>query len=512
MKITLLPVLLMSLVALVAAPALAEAPDDYLATVAVAGRTDVERLANLGVDIAEVGDGVVTIVTRPADQAQLEAAGFAVTPTRESAASLRARFAPDGKAAADAGLYHTYAEACAEMRDLAQAHPKLAKVEILGKSFEGREILALRISGAPAGKKVPKVLVAGMHHAREWMTVEVPLALAQELLGKYGKDERITRLVNERAVHIVPIVNPDGHIWSQTQYSYWRKNRNDNNGNKAKGVDPNRNYGYQWGTVGASTSPSSDTYHGTGPFSEPCTQAIKRLAEREKFVADVTIHSYGQLILYPWSYAYNQNNPDRDLFLKLGAEMAKHNGCTVKESCDLYPAMGDTSDFMYGQTASLSFTYEICRQFIPAESEIARFCADNTKALLALIEAAGAVHARAHPDYATALRFRAHQLAHLAGVAEKLGATEAAGPKALLSALDETRSAMLAETRPAADAAGDRLAELSAIARGFDPPARAALRPVLQELKNAYLQEASSARGAKGAAERARTLDELLAL
>ena len=103
---------------------------------------------------------------------------------------------------------------------------------------------------------------------------------------------------------VAPMVNPDGHEHTRTQDRLWRKNRR-RNPDGSIGVDPNRNYGYMWGTLNVNTSshvPVDETYVGPRAFSEPETRAVRNLVARELFGGVLTYHSYSQLILYPWGY------------------------------------------------------------------------------------------------------------------------------------------------------------------------------------------------------------------
>lgn len=285
--------------------------------------------------------------------------------------------------------YYTYDRMVSTMRGWAEKYSSIARLESIGKTCEGRDIWAMKVSDNPAlDEKEPAVLVMGAHHAREWISVEVPMAALQKYLENYGKDEALTRLVNEREVWFVPMVNADGVTFSQNKSKYWRKNRRDN-GNNVFGVDLNRNYGYKWGNVGASDSPSSDTYHGKGPFSEPESQAIKALYEREHFQAAVSFHSYSELILYPFGYGYNIPCPDEPTLKKLAAEMAVFNKYTPENSADLYPAMGDTDDWGYGDQKALAFTFELAKTFIPSPAEIAGINNANVPAVMHLIDKAG---------------------------------------------------------------------------------------------------------------------------
>jgi carboxypeptidase T len=481
---------------------------EQIVTVPVRNHADVVRISNMGMDIAEVNDDIVTLVVRDEEVQQLATAGYKINRTIGSSDDLRKRFA--NKTAADAGAYHTWEESRDKLLAWAKKYPKIAKIQVIGKTFENRDVHALKISAAPAGKKVPKFLVMGLHHSREWITVEVVIDFGRILLEGFDKDANITSLLKDREVWLVPVVNPDGLNWSQTQYSYWRKNRNDNNGHSSKGVDPNRNYGYQWGNVGASDSPSSNTYHGTGPFSEPCTQNIKRLAEKEKFAADISYHSSGQLILYPWSYTGNHTCPDDALFSRLAKEMAALNNYRPQQSADLYPSMGDTDDWMYGAMGSLSFTFELARQFIPAESLIPSICEKNNKAMLHLLKVIGTERAAHHPDYASTLHFQTARLAFFEGQARELRAKgqEESELSGLVDQITATRSRILAELTDSADADGSNFRELITLLSARSVEEREIYLPLLQEIRSLLLQKESM--GTKFSCRRLEMINRLL--
>ena len=243
----------------------------------------------------------------------------------------------------------------------------------------------------------PACLIMGLHHAREWISAEVPVSLIEELTSKYNKDETITKLVNERDIWIIPVVNPDGYIYSQEGKTMWRKNRR-NNLNNSFGVDLNRNYGYQWGNVGASSKSFSDVYHGTKPYSESCTVAIRDLAKREKFRTSVSFHSYGNEILYPFGYSRTELAKDDKLLSTMARKMEEITGYKSKKSSDLYPAMGDCDDFLYGSLGVLAFTIELGSRFVPDEKEVDKICLKNVAACLYLIQSAGEFKAYNHPD------------------------------------------------------------------------------------------------------------------
>ncbi len=352
-------------------------------------RDQIVEMANAGYDIARVGPDFLEVVLDTQRLKSLKQIGIEHTVlVPDLNAMVRRRLSAQKDAAQP---YYTYDTMTATLKKWVAAYPNICRMESIGKSCENRDIWALKISDNPEkNEKEPAALIMGLHHSREWISVEVPMATAKTLLEGYGTDERLTRLVNEREIWFVPVVNPDGLIYSQTSQQFWRKNRR-KNANGSFGVDPNRNYGYKWGSVGSSDSPSADTYHGTGPFSEPETCAIRDFARREMFSADITFHSYSELILYPFSWGYPDEapNPHQELFATFAKEMAAFNRYRPQVSSDLYPSMGDTDDFMYGELKSLSFTYELARQFIPPQTEIPKINAANVPGVLHLIEKAG---------------------------------------------------------------------------------------------------------------------------
>jgi murein tripeptide amidase MpaA len=297
------------------------------------------------------------------------------------------------------GDFHSYWETEQELMALEQSHPERAALHILGQSLEGRNIYALKISDqAASDEPEAEILFLGCHHAREWISVEVPLLLARHLLEQYTADENVKALVDNAEIWIVPIVNPDGLEYSIHVYRYWRKNRR-LNADGSYGVDPNRNYGYQWGLddEGSSPDPSSAVYRGTGPFSEPETQIVRDLVEQREFRALISYHNYTQIIIYPWGYT-DEPAPDSDLLGALAQNMAIRmepvNGrwYIPGPASGLYHTNGDTTDWAYGTHGIPSFTIELPPPsqaqggFFNAEEDIQPIFAENLPAALYLID------------------------------------------------------------------------------------------------------------------------------
>ncbi len=292
--------------------------------------------------------------------------------------------------------FHTFKEIETELKQLADAHSGIAQVFSIGKSVEGRDIWALRISDGSDTK--PGIAYLGTHHAREHVSTEIPFMFAKELLDRSINDNEIKDLLKNTEIFIIPLVNPDGATFDITnkRYKYWRKNRKANNGGSF-GVDLNRNYGYGWGTGGSSSNPRSDIYMGKAPFSEPETQSVKDFFLAHKNITTaLTFHTYSELILYPWG---GKDDPvpgkDGEIFRKMANDMARMNHYTPEQASDLYIASGDTCDWLYGELSVYCFTFELSPSsegrggFYPGASIIPKVYRDNLEPMLYLLRFAG---------------------------------------------------------------------------------------------------------------------------
>lgn len=378
-------------------PALLEAAADPADIVSFDRRHFESRgLVRDGLDLLYEKDGRVYAVVTPEDIASLVSRGVAFT-------IETARFAPSAGRTASAagglnGAFHSAYELDTELRLLAAAHPQIVRLREIGTSLEGRPIQALKISDNPGlDEGEPAVLFLGCHHAREWISVEVPLLLARHLLENYALDPEVRSLVDRGEIWIVPLVNPDGLEYSIHVYRYWRKNRRANS-DGTFGVDLNRNYGYQWGydNVGSSPVPGSAVYRGSAPFSEPETEAVRRLFLSRDFRAMVSFHSFSQLILYPWGYVDLPTAKEAELSTlaqTMSALMAAVRGAVYvpgRASASLYTTNGDTADWTFGVSGVPSFTVELPPEdtagggFFNAEAEIEAIFRENLPAMLYL--------------------------------------------------------------------------------------------------------------------------------
>src|SRR5215216_5138197 len=315
----------------------------------------------LGLDIWQVQADQVVLRAEEEQAARLRQMGY----TTEELVETENHVATFATAEAIAA-YHSAETLEHDLRQLAESQPEIAELREIGRSLEDRPIWALRIGERRATEH--KLLFMGCHHAREWVSVEVPYLLAEHLV-KNASQAPVRDWLQKGDIWVAPMVNPDGHEYSRTQDRLWRKNRRPN-ADGSIGVDPNRNYGYMWGILNINTSshvPRDETYVGPRAFSEPETQAVRNLVARELFRGVITYHSFSQLILYPWGYT-NKPAPDAFAGLKM-AQVAKRMAqliqgvhgtvYTPEQSSQLYPTAGDTTDWTYGEYGIPSFTIEL---------------------------------------------------------------------------------------------------------------------------------------------------------
>ena len=301
----------------------------------------------------------------------------------------------------DFGAYHTFSEDVAWMDQLRADYPDCISARwSLGQGHDGNDLWAFRISDNPDldEEGEPEVLFDGMHHAREIMASEMGMMLAEYLCQQfYGGDPEIIDLLNENEIYFVPIVNPDGFLHNEATNpnggGMWRKNRR-NNGDGSYGVDPNRNYPYEWGCDwGSSGSTSSETYRGPAPASEPEVQAMIAFINAHDFVTRQSWHTYSELTLYPWGYT-TADTPDEDIFREMAAAMVQYNGYTPGQPGDvLYDVCGGNFDWDYGaqteHTKIFGFSNEIGSSsdgFWPADSRRQPLFDDNLWPALYMIQ------------------------------------------------------------------------------------------------------------------------------
>ena len=399
---------------LLAAPAAAATPEAPVGTYDIGGvRTSLDRsaVAATGAAIVEVDHGSVIVTASPSDLRRLRRLPYSVTPHAEPAlpdAQPRERSAAAFPPADSA--YHSYQEWVDETAAIVAAHPSLVARTQIGTSYENRPIFALKVSdNAASDEAEPEILFTHNQHAREHLTVEMALYLLHELTEDYATDARVRAAVDGREIWIVPSVNPDGAEFDVAtgDYVLWRKNRQPPPPPAtAIGTDLNRNWDFLWGCCpsGSSGEPAAETYRGPSPFSAPETRAVRDLVRSrridgvQQIKAAIDFHTYGELILWPFGYTFDDLAPGLDAdqhaaFVAIGQSMAASNGYTPQQASDLYITDGTIDDWLWGAEGVFAFTFEMYPTtaspgFYPPDEVIATQTARNREAVLRLMEIA----------------------------------------------------------------------------------------------------------------------------
>ncbi|SMF12534.1 M14 family metallopeptidase [Streptomyces sp. Amel2xC10] len=370
-------------------------------------------IAAAGVSVDEA-DAETVVVSGRADQIKkLRAQGYEVSlvgsaPNRVAEDEVRLFDFPSADS-----RYHNYAEMTAEIDQRIAAYPTIMSKRVIGKSYQGRDIVAVKISdNVGTDEAEPEVLFTHHQHAREHLTVEMALYLLRELGAGYGTDSRITNMVNGREIWIVPDLNPDGGEYDIATGSYrsWRKNRQPNSGSSYVGTDLNRNWAYRWGCCGGSSgSTSSETYRGAAAESAPEVKVVadfvrsRVVGGKQQITAGIDFHTYSQLVLWPFGYTTADTTTgmtadDRNAFATVGRSMAASNGYTPEQASDLYITDGSIDDYLWGTHKIFSYTFEMYPGsaagggFYPPDEVIERETSRNKDAVLQLLENADCMY------------------------------------------------------------------------------------------------------------------------
>jgi carboxypeptidase T len=314
------------------------------------------------------------------------------------------------------------------------AYPDLTELYDIGDAWmasqpdeHDRDIWVLRVTnedpdyGAIGDK--PVFFLLATIHAREVAVPELAIRYIQYLTagyegeGGYGVDPDVTWLVDHNVAYVLVMQNPDGHwVNEQNSSAYRRKNMDWDDGCSFPGewgVDLNRNHSFLWGCCGGSSgNPCVWSYRGPSRGSEPETQAfesffatvmldqngpngddeIPSAAPDDTTGIFISLHSYGDLVLWPWGFSGYGNPPNYSQLQTIGRKFAAYTGYDPSGTI-AYSVDGATDDWTYGKFGVPSYTFEIgpssgsCGGFFPVYECIdgyagRDFWAENRPALL----------------------------------------------------------------------------------------------------------------------------------
>ncbi|KAM8750188.1 carboxypeptidase A1-like [Acanthopagrus schlegelii] len=264
----------------------------------------------------------------------------------------------------DYSNYHTINEIYNFQDMLVRENPNLVSKIVIGQSYEGRPLSVLKFS--TGGTNRPGLWIDTGIHSREWVTQASGTWFAKKIVTAYGSDPALTAILNKMDIFLLIMTNPDGFAYTQTSNRMWRKTRKPNPGSSCVGVDPNRNWDAGFGEPGASSNPCSETYRGPSANSESEVRAIVDFVRSHgNLKSFVSIHSYSQMLLYPYGYT---STPAKDqaelhsLAKKAITDLASLYGTRYRYGSiinTIYPASGGTIDWTYNQGIKYSYTFEL---------------------------------------------------------------------------------------------------------------------------------------------------------
>ena len=271
------------------------------------------------------------------------------------------------------------------MRALFPTHVQIINV---GKSYEGRDISALKLGTHPTNNDEPieprpTILITGGLHAREWISVSTVNYIAYSLITSYGKDQTVTRLLDSFDWVFVPTLNPDGYVYSWEIDRLWRKNRQPTSLRFCRGIDLDRSWGFRWNDGGHHDSdtshdgnknnenlhypspptddnPCSESFAGDKPFAAYETTSfatwVRNLTNSHKgrIVGLLDFHSYSQQVLYPYSYSCNAIPPSLEDLQELGLGLSRAIHRTYGRAYGVAPACAANSFNLRGSRRELS--------------------------------------------------------------------------------------------------------------------------------------------------------------
>ncbi|MFF7471400.1 M14 family zinc carboxypeptidase [Streptomyces sp. NPDC008092] len=351
-------------------------PDQVKVFRADVTKKQIPLLLEAGQDSHELGDQVtgsgkteVELYLTDQQAKKLEKQGVDLT---EHTVSAKAEARVEG---ASQGVFRPYSGAGGleeEILATAQANPGLTKVESIGRTVNGQDILALKLTkGAKSSKdgSKPSVLYVSNQHAREWITPEMTRRLMHYYLDNYSTDKRVKKIVDSTELWFVLSANPDGYDYTfqNSDTRLWRKNLRDVNGDgvisTGDGVDLNRNFGYKWGydDEGSSPNPTSETYRGASPESEPETRALDAFEKRIGFTYGINYHSAAELLLYGVGWQVATPTPDDVLYKALAGtpDNPAIPGYHSQVSSELYTTNGEADGHASNVNGMAMFTPEM---------------------------------------------------------------------------------------------------------------------------------------------------------
>ncbi|NXD81852.1 CBPB2 Carboxypeptidase, partial [Halcyon senegalensis] len=264
--------------------------------------------------------------------------------------------------------YHSMKEIYHWMEEVVKVHSDLLQKIYIGSSYEKRPLYILKLSKSQEKSKSAIWIDCGIH-AREWISPAFCLWFIGHATHVRERDQTMTELLEHFDFYVMPVMNVDGYeyTWSHPSNRLWRKSRSSHGNSKCIGTDMNRNFDAGWCGKGASPYECHEIYCGPYPESEPEVKAVARFIRDHKDIikAYITMHSYSQMVLFPYSYTMDKSK-DHDELESLAKKAVKAIKRTTRKTyrpgagaSTIYLAPGGSDDWAYDLGIKYSFTIEL---------------------------------------------------------------------------------------------------------------------------------------------------------
>lgn len=270
-----------------------------------------------------------------------------------------------------AANYPTYLEIENELKSLQKTYPSILKLYSIGKSVKGKNLYVVKLStNVNVDDARPEFKYIANMHGDEIVGREMMVSLIKFLAENYGKDARITNLLNTTQIHIMPSMNPDG--------AEKRTRAN------ANGFDLNRNF------PDFSTTDNQDVT----TKRQPETIAVMNWQKAHNFILSANFHGGAEVVNYPWDTSA-EKFPKEELAKELsldyahdasyiGASTAFENGIT--NGYAWYEVDGGMQDWSIYYRGDFQITIELSNTKWPDYSNIGYYFEQNKWAMVGYIE------------------------------------------------------------------------------------------------------------------------------
>ena len=347
--------------------------------ITVGSAKEASELAGHGILVHEVADGVVRAWVPESTIGLLNRVGIGYRPV-ESPAEL-----PESGKQSQLS-YLSYDQMRFSLQNYHSLYPDITRLYTLGRSVEGREIWALLITVNPdVLEDKPAFKYVSTMHGDEPVGTPLMMQLIDRLLTGYMVDPRMTALVNETEIWIVPLMNPDGYERTPARI---RRNANLVDLNRNFPVFPAEFTGFQF-----DGAPLRDAGR------EPETRHVMRWSAENSFVLSANIHTGALVVNYPYDddgkgSAFSPT-PDEDVFVHVSTVYAQNNPPMfasnqfengITNGADWFKIDGGMQDWNYRYLGCMEVTLELSVSKSPPASQLAQLWENNEESLLAYME------------------------------------------------------------------------------------------------------------------------------